>query len=591
MKSSSAWKYALIPAVIVGTLAMLPQISLWRSAGENWAGSYAAANYDEVAYSAYVNGLVNGKPRKYDPYMGRVAEHESIFSLQFIPAYSIAFAARTLGVTTSTVFIALHLLIGLFASLSIFWLLLRITENGSVAAGGTLVVLCLGTAVTLEGAFRELVGGGLVIEYFPFLRRYQPGFGFPIFFVMCAASWFAFDTRSKHRFAWFTASGLLFAILVFSYFYLWTAALVWLFAVFAFAIIFSVDDRRTIVRGSLIVTGIAVAAIAPYLYLLSLRSRNSDEVQLLAFTREPDFTAPTIVVAIISLVAAALLHYLRRIDGRSLPALFAFAFLAVPLFVLNQQVITGRSLQPVHYEIFIANYCVLAGVVIILWLALRGVGENLRVAAVVFVALGLAAAVWGGFEAMRGVERNRGMVAVREAVFPATEFIREDSRNVNEPPVVHSANPIIASFVPTVVPARILWTPHLVAGGSVSETEAKKQFYRYLYFSGFKAVDLESALRIRWFEMLAAVFGGGRALPQLGGANHPITEEEIVAEAKLYGDFVDSGGHAIAYDPQLNYFIIPIDEEPDFTHLDRWYERDQGTIAGLFKVFRLTPRQ
>ncbi len=587
MKSSSAWKFALIPAVIVGMLAMLPQISLWRSAGDDWAGSYAAANYDEVAYSAYVNGIVNGKPRKYDPYMGRVAEHESIFSLQFIPAYSIAFAARTLGITTSTAFIALHILIGLFASLSIFWLLLRITENGLVAAGGTLVVLCLGTAVTLEGAFRELVGGGLVIEYFPFLRRYQPGFGFPIFFVMCTASWLAFDTRSKHRFAWFGVTGVLFAILVFSYFYLWTAALVWLAVVFAIAFIFSVDDRRNIIRGGSIVAGIGIASIAPYLYLLSLRSLNSDDVQLLALTREPDFTAPTIIVAIIFLIVAALLHYFRRIGGRSLPALFACAFLAVPLFVLNQQVITGRSLQPVHYEIFIANYCVLVGVVIILWLAFRGDGEDRKSSYLTFAALGLIAAIWGGYEAMQGVERNRGMVAVREAVFPAAEFIREDSRNFSEPPVVHSANPIIASFIPTVVPSRILWTPHLVAGGSVSETEAKKQFYRYLYFSGFESPDLEAALRIRWFEMLAAVFGGGRALPQLGGANHPITEEEMVAEAKLYDDFVSSVDASIAYEPKLDYFIIPVNEEPDFTHLDRWYERDTGTIAGDFVVLRL----
>jgi hypothetical protein len=589
MKPRLAWQFALVPVLVMTMLALVPQMRLWQTTGENWAGSYAASNYDEVAYSAYVNGLMNGEPRRYDPYMGRETKEESIFSIQFIPGYAIAWPARALGVSASTAFIALHVIFAIFSALAIFWLLLTTTRSGIAAAGGTLVILCLGTAIAYEGFLRQIVEEFHIIEFFPFLRRYQPGFGFPLFFVMCTAAWKTLYSDSRRKTAWAAAAGVTFAALVFSYFYLWTAAFVWLAAAFAIAFIANKENRREVFRNAAIVAGIGIAALLPYFYLLDQRSRNSDEVQLLVHTRVPDLTAPIVIAAFIAFAAAAVLHLMKRIDARSPQALLAYAFLAVPVVVLNQQVITNRSLQPIHYEIFIANYCVLAGICILLWLVFSGQKERTLLPKAAFAVLGVAAAVWGYYEADHGAQRNYGMVAVREAVYPALENIRERSKGRTEPPVVHSANPIIASFIPTVVPARVVWAPHLVAGGSVSEAEAKEQFYRAIYFSGFDAKDLEHVLKIRWFEKVAAIFGGGRALPELGGVNDPINDDEIVAESQKYGEFVDSVTAAVAYEPLLNYFIVPEGEEPDWSNVERWYSRDAGTLVGLFRVYELKP--
>lgn len=589
MRTRLAWTLALVPVIVMTMLALVPQMRLWQTTGENWAGSYAASNYDEVAYSAYVNGLMNGEPRRYDPYMGRETKEESIFSIQFIPAYAIALPASAFGVSASTAFIALHVVFAVFSSLAVFRLLLTMTRSGIAAAGGTLAVLCLGTAIAYEGFLRQIVEEFHIIEFFPFLRRYQPGFGFPLFFVMCAAAWQALFSDSRRKTAWAAAAGISFAGLVFTYFYLWTAAAVWLAAAFAFAFLTEQKQHKEIIRKGLVVAGIGIAALLPYFYLLDQRSRNSDEVQLLVHTREPDLTAPIVVAAFIAFAVAAILHFLKRIDGRSPQALLAYAFLAVPVVVLNQQVVTGRSLQPIHYEIFIANYCVLAGLCILLWLAFSGLKGSTRPANAAFALLGVAAGVWGFYEADHGAQRNYGMVAVREAVYPALENVRERSKGRPGPPVVHSANPIIASFIPTVVPARVVWAPHLVAGGSVSEAEAKEQFYRAIYFSGFDAKDLEHVLKIRWFEKVAAIFGGGRALPELGGVNDPINDDEIIAESQKYGKFVDSVTASVAYEPLLNYFIVPDGEEPDWSNVERWYSRDAGTLIGLFRVYELKP--
>ncbi len=591
MRSKAVWIFAIVPAVVMVLIALVPQISLWQMRGEHWAGSYAASNYDEVAYSGYINGLINGKPRKYDPMMGVSHEHESIFSLQFIPAYSIAIPAKLLGLNTSSAFILLQALIAIFSALAIFVLLRSVTDDPMMSGAGALIILCLGTAVTFEGAFRDMWDGGLVIEYLPFLRRYQPGFAFPIFFLMCWAVWRAV-TNNKRSFA--LAAGLMFATLVFSYFYLWTAAAAWLACFFAVAFILRSEDRRAIIGYGIPIAAVAVVTIVPYLLMLNMRSRNSDEVQLLTETHAPDVFAPTVIVGLLAIAAAAIMGFIGRIDARSWAAILGYAFCLTPLAVLNQQVVTGRSLQPVHYEIFIANYCVLAGVMIIAWLGVRGSRlPEMQPAGIgrwVIAGLAVFAAGWGIQEGIHASQRNAGMAIVRDGVFPVAEIIANEAAVSPELVTVQAPNPIAGSFIPTVAPVRVLWNPHLVAGGMIDESENKQQFYRHLYYSGFAGPDLENALRIKWFEVTAAIFGGGRALPQLGGVNHPITDDEIVEETAKYQAFIDTMDDAVAYSPKLTYVVVAAAEEPNFANIDKWYTRDTGRVAGLFKVYTLTPK-
>lgn len=594
MEMRSAWKFALVPTIVMIVVAMYPQISLWVSRGSAWEGSYAAVNYDEVAYSAYISALIDGKPRKYDPMMGVEHEHESIYSLQFIPAYAIAIPARVLGISALNAFIILQILIAIFCSLAIFYLLRTVTGDDILASAGVLFVLCLGTVITYEGALSELTGGSLVIEFHPFLRRYQPGLAFPLFFLMCAAVWKAFTSEDAKRIRAAIVAGVLFAILVFSYFYLWTTAAAWLACFFAVALIVGRSAKKATLVNGLIVAGVGVAALLPYFWMLSQRSKKSDASQLLALTHAPDLTAPIVIIGIIAIIVAVVLGLKGRIDARSPAAIFAYAFLLTPFVVMNQQVITGRSLQPVHYEIFIANYGLLTGIVILIWLAFKGkvIEEVGAIAAPhkAWVYLGIAAALWGFYESSHATGRNSGMVMVRDLVTPAAKYIRESSVASTEPIVVHSPNAITASYFPTIVTGRILWSPHLISGGVVSEEESKQQFYRFLYFSGFTQTELKSALDTRWFEVTAAIFGGGRALPQLGGINHPITNEEIAQETAKYRTFTETLTSTEAHTPSLTHLVVLEAEPPNLGNIDRWYNRDEGHVAGLFRIYRLTPK-
>jgi len=104
-QSSSAapdlrWRLGLIAAAIIVVITSIPQIGLIVKRGSEWHGSYALIDFDELSYSAYLNALIHGRPRRNNPYLGRDSDQtnigESYFSIQFLPSYAIALPARSI---------------------------------------------------------------------------------------------------------------------------------------------------------------------------------------------------------------------------------------------------------------------------------------------------------------------------------------------------------------------------------------------------------------------------------------------------------------------------------------------------------------
>ena len=117
--------------------------------------------------------------------------------------------------------------------------------------------------------------------------------------------------------------------------------------------------------------------------------------------------------------------------------------------------------------------------------------------------------------------------------------------------------------------------------------ENKELFYRYLYYSGFNEKDVAKAMDENLYELMAAFFGGGRALSALDRSAKPITRSEMEAEIKNYARFRSDFDRTKAAEPELSYIIVPTQAEPDFQRLDRWYQRDEGKVFGLFKLYKL----
>jgi hypothetical protein len=238
------WRLGVLAGLAMTLFALLPQAHLWYKRGADWQGTYAYFYSDEPAYAAYVNALIDGRPRRNDPYTGRddtpgAPQAESLFSIQFIPAYLLALPARLFNLTTPVMFILVMPFIAFASSCAIYSLTRSLTGDERVAAVAVFSTLCLGILISGQGLAVNLTGQMPAYVYLPFLRRYVPGVPFVFFFFFCLALWRALcDGARRVQLISAAAAGALFALMVYSYFYHWTtaaalagcAALLWLAA-------------------------------------------------------------------------------------------------------------------------------------------------------------------------------------------------------------------------------------------------------------------------------------------------------------------------------------------------------------------------
>jgi hypothetical protein len=565
------WRPGVIAAVVVVVITAIPQIGLIVKRGAEWQGSYALMDFDELTYSAYLNSLVQGRPRRNNPYLGRESDQRNIgethFSVQFLPTYAVALPARALGVSTSTTLIVVARLIAFASALVIFWLLFQITKNENLSAAGTLLVLLCGR-FTSESPL-------MAVQYyssFAFLRQYVPAVPFPLFFVFCGFAWRAFVDKSTR---WALAAGAVLAVLIYSYFYLWTAAAAWFFCFAVLWLVARVDERRTVVSYILIVASISIAAFLPYVYLLSKRAHTIDEVQVLTFSHMPD---PFRVVEIISfIVVLILLVYVRRgrIDWRSPKVLFVTACAVTPFVVFNQQVITGRSLQTFHYEQFVINYLVLVSIVgtyHLIW-------SHLKIRPIVWAAFAVGV---GLATALKEVRDNYDLNLRRDQAKPVIEQLETS----NTQGWVLFDNSLLATSALTDSTVPQLWAPNMQFYGGIDNAERVERFYQYLYLLGVEpqtfADDLQNNAQVR-----IAVFGLQRVNGGLTQRFEPITDEEIRAQVEAYISYVNNFSQQQASRWPLVYLIAIADH--DFTNLDRWYARTPVERFGECVVYALAP--
>ncbi len=601
MEKKSVWKFALIPVIAAATLAILPQLALWMQQGSAWNGSYFVSNYDEVAYSAYINALMNGKPRKSDPFQAvkeppNSPQPESHYSIQPIPAYTIALTARMFGLSVSSAFIILTLLTAILATFAIFRLLYEIAQDELLSAVGVLVVLCLGTAAAFQGELGYWLNRRAICDFFPFLRRYQPGFAFPLFFVFCGLVWRGLvQTDRKTRITYSVLSGLILVVLVFSYFYLWTTAAAWL-ACLTFIYQLRRDSRLQALVNACIIGLIAAVALIPYSLMVANRSSNTDAITLLSHTRSPNLASVSLIIGL--MIAATILLTVWKGVARlnSHRTLFAISFALTPVVLFNQQILTGRYLQPVHYEIFISNYIVLTALILFLSIVFHHLAKKekkLPFRRALFYAAVIPLG-WGMVEAAGSIRRNSLVAILRDESIPAIADVdrQEQINQINDltgerPAVVLATNFVTSDFIPSVSSLRALWSPHTFSAGRIDAAENKRLFYLYLFYSGHDEKDLEEALRLNVFEVTAALFGTDRALPALGQATEPISAEEIQAEIENYTEFMKHFDGESAVNPTLSYLIVSEKPEPNLNNVDKWYDRDQGKSLGSFKVYKV----
>lgn len=594
------WHLGALAGLAMAILGVYPQINLWAMRGGEWNGAYAYNDIDEVAYASYLQALIDGRPRRNDPFTGRddsaeAPQPESLFSIQFIPPYAIALAARAGGLDARWAMIITGALSAFMTALALFWLFGLVTGDDRLAATGALMVLCLGTLACAQGAILQIFDLGWAYPYLPFLRRYLPALAFPVFFLFCALVWRSIKHESKRAFYLYAAgAGLAFAVLVYSYFYLWTTAAAWLIC---FALLLWIARPAGWKRDlkSLTITGaIALLSLVPYAVLLSRRAETMDAVQLLTYTRAPDLLRPPSLIGMLVLALLAYGVWRGRLEWRDRTVLIAAAFALTPLAVFNQQVVTGRSLQPIHYEVFIVNYVAAFALVLAIALLWGAADAKRKLSSRVLLFAAVLTFCWGVVEADITTHVVDDQNIIRDEALPVGRRLRElahEARQRGEREgVVFTPNLIQGDDLPTLAPQGVLWARHLHVFADTTWEENKERFYQHAYYQGLDAHWLDRELKNNNYIIVIALFGWGRHHARLTANSTPLSAAEIAAEVDRYATYTATFTRDRAARPQLSYVVTDADSEPNLSNLDRWYERDAGERHGKFILYRVRRR-
>jgi len=600
--SRIAWRWGLLAATVVTLLSLCPQFHLWVTGHESWrnAVAYNQGLGDEVAYAAYVNALIDGRPRRNDPYTGRDDKPntplpESLFSIQFVPAYALALPARALGISATTAFMILTPLVACASALSVFCLIFLVTGNNRLAAAGVLVVLCLGTLVSAEGTLSSLVGGERHFDYLPFLRRYQPAASFPLFLIFLILVWSFLTKRIRPVVAGLLV-GVCLGLLVFSYFYLWTAALAWLGILTGLWLICRPRDRTFVIQFVISAATVLATALVPYFILISHGAKTTQSVQALVISRKPDLFSAAEIFAFLVLAILAVGISRGAIAYHDPRVLIATSLALLPLVVLNQQLITGRVMQPIHYKGFVTSYAVLLALVLtagLEWRRRSGGQWKLSKRALVWIAI--AALDWGVIEVQQAARRSAGANIKAAAEKSVYDYLAQNagtaSRNMDQEVVLFD-DLHMADGAPAVSPLAVLWAPHMVVYPGVATSESKERLYRHLYYTGVGVKELDAYFHGQnvYYGCAVGLFGFDRLIDGLNPNAKPISSKEKDDELSSYRDYIEGFDKAQAANPRLSYLVTPANGGTDLTNLDRWYQRDAGEQIGKFKLYRIQLR-
>jgi hypothetical protein len=477
------------------------------------------------------------------------------------------------------------------------------TGDERLAAAALLFILCLGTFSIVYGPVRLLFGLDTTYNFshLPFLRRYQPAAPFALLFILCALVWRALtaeNNRAALRSSLLAAAVL--AALVFSYFYLWTAAAAWLVCVgLLWLLLRPLNFRRGIY--SLTITGaLLLLALLPYVYLVSQRATTMDAMQLLALSHAPDFSRSSVRLGIILALVLLIAMWRGRIAAKSHMALFALSFALAPLLIFNQQIITGRSLQPLHYEMYVTKYMTLISLVLTIVLLWRGPRNEAtaRLPARVLMVVAVVSFSWGIVETAIATARNLQATLGRdEARHVAARFAAISRAASNQPDtrsLILYTNITYADSSPALAPQPVLWAPHTPAFSGVTWEENKERIYLLLYFTGFdeRIVDEQGFEKLDYQKqyLLRSLVGWAHSNAAWTINWRPIEAKEIQAELRNYADYRSRFGRDTAARLPISYVVTTTVEGVDFSNLDRWYERDAGERLGKFVLYRVKLR-
>lgn len=595
------WRFGVLAGCILAIFSLYPQARLISERGREWNGHIAYNDVDETAYAAYLNALIDGRARKNDPYTGldddgTNKKPESIFSIQPAAPYVIAIPARLFGISANTSMIIAGAVAAFAAGLAIFWLIMTLGGDAFFSFAASLAVIGFGTLAAGEGAIREILYGEVSYPFLPGFRRYVPAVAFPVFFAFCTFVWRAAAQTPLQKggkrtgLRWISYAtpfaAVCFGFMLFSYFYLWTAALAFLAAVILTTLACRPAKWGETTFRLATLACFCLILLVPYGLLIARRADSTDAYQLLTHSHSLDLFRGPEVTAILAALILVFGLAIRRVEFRDQRTMFTASLILSIFGMFNQQVVTGLSLQPIHFQVFVANYVAILALLLAAWLTASSMGERFPRAA--SIALAVSAVIWCGIESEMN---SRVLDEANIRLDAAAQIVTSLRRAAEAEPLMSKATVLaydltLADDLPSEATQNVLWARHQAVFGSLSRAESERRFFCYLYYLNVDGDKLRRLLKSD-FITITALFGWDRYGDRLSTDATPLTDTEIETEVAKYEQFRHSFSISDAADPQISFVIVPEGYDIDLSALRQWYDLEEMSSAGANTLYRV----
>ena len=253
---------------------------------------------------------------------------------------------------------------------------------------------------------------------------------------------------------------------------------------------------------------------------------------------------------------------------------------------------TGRSLQPIHYQVFIGNYVAALAVFVTIGLLWRSkLGQGRTSVRIICSSVFVAAVAWGLVECHYTVRVLDDANAQRDEGLLTAKRLEELGKQSADPhrQTVLSLDGIFADDMPSVAPQNILWARHQHVFAGLSWEESKERYYQQLYYSGATEKTLDWLLKNDFVSQIA-LFGWGRHSDRLSIDAKPLTYPEIAEEVARYGYYIRNYSREHAARPLLSYIVTSNDESNSLENIEKWYELGEGEQVGRHTIYSVRLR-
>jgi hypothetical protein len=276
------------------------------------------------------------------------------------------------------------------------------------------------------------------------------------------------------------------------------------------------------------------------------------------------------------------------IDIKDRSTLFVLAMTVTVFVIFNQQVITGRSLQPIHYQVFIGNYAAALAFFSAIGILFRAKFANGGLVPKAACSLLMITAVFWGFVECHFTVRVLDDANIeRDKALLVANRLSELAQNEPDPhrTTVLSFDGIFADDMPTVAPQNILWARHQHVFAGLSWEESKERYFQQLYYQNVDEKGLDYLLKNDFVSQIA-LFGWGRHTDRLSIDAKPLTYGEIAVEVKNYRTYRENFSKAQASNPAISYVVVPNDNYFDLSNVEEWYDLDDGEVTGGHTLYK-----